>query len=117
MVKLLLQIIAGIAGIWLAAEFVDGASFNGKFTDLLWAGIFFGVINFFIKPILKFITTPIRILTFGLFSLIINMAMVWGVDIFFPEVIISGITPLFWTTLIIWGISIVLGIYSKKAKI
>ena len=112
-----MQIIAGIASLWLATKFVSGVEFIGEIQYLLIAGCALGLINFFIKPLLKIITLPLRILTFGLFSLVINMAVVWIIDIFFPELIIQGIIPLFWTTLIIWGVSLFLGLYVPKRKV
>jgi len=112
--KLFFQIIYGILGIWLAAQFVPGVEFLGSWKTLIFSGILFGLINLFIKPILKLITLPLRILTFGLVSLIINMGMIWLVDIFFPELIIPGIISLFWTTLIIWGLGILLPVPKSK---
>lgn len=100
-----LQIVAGILGIWLAIKFVPGVEFAGGIQEVLLAGVILGLINFFIKPIIKAITFPLRVLTFGLFSLVINMGLVWLVDVIFPELIIPGIIPLFWTSIIIWGLS------------
>jgi len=129
--SLILQIIAGILGIFLGTRFVPGVSleiipgqsslFGIEFTAvwqiLLLIGSCLGLINFFIKPILKIITLPLRVLTFGLFSLVINITMVWIVDILFPELTISGIIPLFWTTIIIWGVSLLLGLYKPRRKV
>lgn len=106
--NILLKIIAGILGIWLATFFVPGVEFTGPWQTLLMAGAFLGLINSFIKPVLKLVTLPLQLITFGLFGIVINMAMIWTVDIFFEELIIKGITPLFWTTLIIWGLGIVM---------
>lgn len=114
MSRLILQIIAGISGIFLATKFVPGVEFIGQIQYLLLAGFSLGLINFFIKPVLKLITLPLRILTFGLFTLLINMGMIWMVDVFFPELIINGIIPLFWTTVIIWVLSLFLGLYKPK---
>lgn len=105
---LLLQIVAGILGVWLAQRYVPGVEFTGSWQTLAISGLILGLLNFFIKPILKIITWPLKILTFGLFSLVINMLIVWAVDIVFPELIIPGIIPLFWTSLIVWGISLIL---------
>ena len=106
--KLFSQIIAGIGGIWLAQKFVDGVEFIGPLQTLLACGAILGLLNFFVKPILKAITLPIRIITLGLFGLVINMIMVWAVDIIFLELIISGIAPLFWASIIIWVLSLTL---------
>ncbi|MDI6591361.1 MAG: phage holin family protein [Patescibacteria group bacterium] len=100
----LLQIIAGILGIWISTKIVPGVEFKGEIQYLILAGVILGLINFFIKPIIKIIALPLTILTFGLFSLVINMGIIWVVDIIFPELIISGIIPLFWTSIIVWGL-------------
>ena len=110
------KIISGVAGLWLAAQFVPGVMFTGTWKDLLIVGLVLGVINVFIKPILKLITLPLRIITLGLFSLILNVAIIWMVDIIFPELIITGIMPLIWTTLIIWAIGSLLPGVSKRGK-
>jgi len=129
--RLILQIIAGILGIFLATKFVPGVSlevipgqsslfgieFTASWQILLLIGSALGLINFFIKPVLKMITLPLRILTFGLFGLVINMVMVWTVDIFFPELVIQGIIPLFWLSIIIWGVSLLLGLYQPRRRV
>jgi putative membrane protein len=114
--SLIFHIIAGILGLWLAIKFVPNVYFNGDIKILLLAGLFLGLINFFIKPILRIFTLPLRILTLGIFGLIINMGIIWAVDIFFPELDIKGIVALFWTTLIIWLLHYFLGFYSQKKK-
>ena len=105
MTKLIFQIIAGILSFWLAIKFVPGVEFVGDIKYLLLAGCVLGLINFFIKPILKVITLPLRILTFGLFSLVINMVIVWAIDVIFSELIIDGLFPLFWASIIVWLLS------------
>ena len=129
--RLFFQIIAGILGIFLATKFVPGVSlqilpgqsslfgieFTAAWQILVLVGGVLGLINFFLKPVLKIITLPLRILTFGLFSLVINMLMVWVVDILFLELVISGIIPLFWTTVIIWLISLLLGLYQPRRRV
>ncbi len=106
--SLILQVISGILGIWLAQKYVPGVEFIGSWQTLALCGAILGLLNFFIKPILKTITLPLKILTLGLFGLIINMLLVWVVDIVFPELIIPGLISLFWTSLIVWGISFIL---------
>jgi len=117
MQRLLITIVSGILGLWLASLFIPGVEFIGQWKNLLLAGLCLGLINFFIKPVLKFITSPLRILTFGLFGLVINMGIIWIVDILFKELIITGFIPLLWTTLLLWGLSIVLPwIFYRSSK-
>ncbi|MBP0018324.1 MAG: phage holin family protein [Cyanobacteria bacterium SBLK] len=43
----------------------------------IWAGIVFGLLNGFVKPILFVLTFPVTLLTLGLFTLILN-AIIFG---------------------------------------
>jgi len=129
--RLFWQIVAGILGIFLATKFVPGVSleiipgqsqffgieFTAPWQVLVLVGGVLGFVNFFIKPILKIITLPLRVLTFGLFSLVMNMLMVWLVDILFPELTIPGLIPLFWTTIIVWVLCFLLGLYTPRKKV
>ncbi len=116
--KLFFHIIAGILGIFLATKFVSGVNFNGSIQILLLAGTILGSVNFFIKPIIKLLCLPLIILTIGLFSLIINMLLVWVVvDILFPQALeIQGIVALFWTTIIIWLLNLVFYAHTPKKQ-
>ncbi|MBP2412601.1 putative membrane protein [Arthrobacter stackebrandtii] len=43
----------------------------------LFIGLIFGVVNALVKPIVKLLSLPVTILTLGLFTVIINAAMLW----------------------------------------
>ncbi len=118
---LLINMAAGIFGLWLSARFVPGVAFTGPlfvvpnlsnigpFLDsLVLVGAVLGFLNNFIKPILNRITFPLRIITFNISSLIFSMLLVWLVDIFSPPLIINGLKALFFTTLIVWGLNLLL---------
>lgn len=127
MLNLVWHIITNIIGLWLATlivagikiEVIPGLSgiFGIQFTEtwqvLALIGSVLGLINFFIRPILDTITLPLKILTLGLFSLFINMIIVWVLDVIFPELTIVGMIPLFWTVIILWLINLFLGAYKK----
>ncbi len=115
MKKLLSQIIAAGFGLWIASIFVPGvviklnsaSSFFGVALTSDWQlffilGIALGLINFFVKPILKLLALPLEIITLGLFSIVISMGMIWFIDAVFTEVYIPLIMPLLLTTVIIW---------------
>jgi len=42
--------------------------------------------------------------------------LIWLVDLFFPELKIEGFTALFWTALIIFGLSFVFNLSKQKKK-
>lgn len=113
--RFLLHIITGILALWLADKYVSGVEFTGPFFiisanqegireffhSLIFVGAFLGFLTFFIKPILGLITLPLQIITFGLFSLVINFFLVWFTNRVFPELAIVNFLSLIWTTLII----------------
>ena len=109
-----LQLIIGIASIYLGWKFIPGVEFVGGIKALLIVGVILGLINFFIKPILDFITMPLKVLTFGLFGLVLNMGIIHVVDVLREELIISGIKPLFWMTIMIWGLSLATHLVFQK---
>jgi len=122
--KLIWQILGGILGIFLAVKFISdvnlkvipgessifGITLSQDWQILVLIGGVLGIINSFIKPILNKVTFPLRILTLGLSSLIINMIIIKFLDLLFLEFTISGIGPLFWTTIICWSISFFIGL-------
>src|SRR3989344_6183908 len=127
MKSLFSQIIAAVAGLWTASSFVRGAiieinsesNFFGfpltaKWQFFLILGIILGLLNFSVKPVLNAITLPLRIITLGFFSIVVSMAMIWILDLMFLEVSIPWLYPLLWTTLIVWGINLILHFFLQE---
>ncbi|UPO76478.1 phage holin family protein [Arthrobacter sp. Helios] len=85
--RLLLRIIINALALWAASWILpgitlgeEGASATGNSTlDLvlayLFIGLIFGVVNAFVRPIVRLLALPLTILTLGLFTIIINAAM------------------------------------------
>ena len=60
---------------WVATVLLPGITIVGGFWKYVWVALLFGLINTFIGSILKLLTLPAILITFGLFSFIINAAM------------------------------------------
>lgn len=43
------------------------------------------IVNVFIKPIVKLLALPINLFTFGLFNLVINFGMLYGITYLIPQ--------------------------------
>ena len=71
----LLRLLVNAAALYIATLIVDGVHFEGDWLTLFLVALIFGVVNAVIKPITKFVTFPLIILTFGLFLLVINGLM------------------------------------------
>ena len=74
----LLTFLVLIASIWVTAKILPGAEIK-DFTSALPAAIILTLLNFFIEPILIFLTIPITIITFGLFLWVIDGIIIWWV--------------------------------------
>ncbi len=73
--RLLLKWLINAAALWVAGYLVTGIDLEGDFWTILLVALVFGLVNTFIKPILKLLSFPVIIITLGLFAVVINAAM------------------------------------------
>jgi putative membrane protein len=73
--RLLLKLLINAAALWAAGLLVSGIDLEGSVWAILLAALVFGLVNTFIKPILKLLSLPVMIVTLGLFAVIINAGM------------------------------------------
>jgi putative membrane protein len=60
---------------WIATLVVPGITVHGGVGTYLWVALLFGLINSFFGSIIKVLTFPVSIVTFGLFIFVVNAAM------------------------------------------
>ena len=89
----------------ITAYLLPGVNLTG-FAAALVTALVLGLINAVIKPILILLTLPINILTLGLFTFVINAALILLASAIVPGFIVKG----FWAALIF---SIVLAIIAS----
>ncbi|MEY4927607.1 MAG: hypothetical protein RI894_2043 [Bacteroidota bacterium] len=53
---------------------------HAELLDIAIAAILLGLLNTFVKPILKLLSLPINFLSFGLFNLVINGVLIYVID-------------------------------------
>lgn len=70
-------------------KFLSGVQFLDFQTAVVFA-IVFGLLNTFVKPVLKIVGLPISILSLGLFSLVINAVVMLLADHFVEGMSIDG---------------------------
>ncbi|MEA2024815.1 MAG: phage holin family protein [Actinomycetota bacterium] len=73
--KFLVLVALNAAAAWTTVWLVPGLHYSGEWWRWLLFGAVIGLINAVIKPIAKFLTIPIRIITLGLFTLVINVGL------------------------------------------
>lgn len=75
MVKILIKIVINMVALWLAASVIPNIALTDEWLQLAIVAIVFGLINAFVRPIVKLLTLPITVVTLGLFTLVINTFM------------------------------------------
>ncbi len=96
---------------WVATLIVPGITVDGGVGTYLWVALLFGLINSVFGSIIKVLTFPVSIVTFGLFLFVVNAAMLsltarWSEKLevtgfwsaLLASLIISVITTLFKST-------------------
>ena len=73
--RLLVRWVALALAIWAATAVVPGITVHGGARTYLWVALLFGLINAVFGSIVKILTFPVTLVTFGLFILVINAAM------------------------------------------
>jgi len=75
MTKFIIRWLINAVGLYAAVWIVPGIDYLGNWTGILWLALIIGLLNALVRPLLKFLTCPLIILTLGLFTLVINTGM------------------------------------------
>jgi putative membrane protein len=115
----LLKLLVSSLAVFFGAYILDGVYLDGFPTAILVA-LLMGFLNAFLRPILVILTIPITLLTFGLFLLVINAAIIlvadyaltgFAVDSFFTAVLFSIIV-----SVITWILEAIANPISKRER-
>jgi putative membrane protein len=75
MTKFIIRWAINAVALYVAVLIVPGIGLRGVWTDVLLLALIFGLLNALLRPLLKFLTCPLIILTLGLFTILINTGM------------------------------------------
>ncbi|MBI5004174.1 phage holin family protein [Candidatus Kaiserbacteria bacterium] len=90
-----LKYLGTVAAVVLTLSIVPGLSSADWVTTFLVA-LVWSVIVTVIKPVLKLLTLPITIITFGIFSFVLNALLFWAMTLIVPGFMVAG----FWSALL-----------------
>ncbi len=85
-----LRFLGTVAAVYLTVNFVPGISVSGGWTTILVVALVWSVITMVIRPVLSILTLPLTIITFGLFSFVLNALLFWAMTIVVPGFVIAG---------------------------
>lgn len=106
-------LIANLISIFVLDALFSNIQFATSGTMILFA-IVLGIVNMFIKPILKILSLPLTILTFGIFSLVVNALVLMIAFKFTPNAYIASFGTAFWAAIVLGFInSFVMKVFEK----
>ncbi len=101
MIRILSYFLGNIIGLLIAARYIPGFQISPDLPSLATLAVFLMLGNIIIRPILKLILAPLIWITLGLFTIIINAAILFAVDFTSDLITINGLDALLYGTLII----------------
>jgi putative membrane protein len=121
MQRLILRWVINIVALYIAIVpgWIDGI--HAQDTGILaivGLALIFGIVNALLRPLIKFITCPVILLTLGLFTLVINAGLFWLTG-WIGELIggigftLDGWLPALWGGLVVGVVSMVLTLLLK----
>lgn len=81
--------------LFLLTELVDGVIYTGGLKFFIIGGLIIGLVNFFIRPILKAVSLPLVLITGGMFLIVINVFILWFLAYFIDVLEFQGVTLYF----------------------
>ncbi|MCT1451702.1 phage holin family protein [Corynebacterium sp. p3-SID1145] len=70
--RFVVDVIMTALALWLVTLVVPGVEVMGGVGAFIWVALVFMFVNAFISPVVNLISLPLKILTLGLFSLLVN---------------------------------------------
>jgi len=117
MTKFILRWTINAVALFLAVRFVPGVNLQGGWVSIIWLALIFGLINAFLRPLLKLLTCPLIALTLGLFTLLINTFLFWLTgqigQAFGVGFTVDGFVPAFLGGLVVTVVSVILSLILK----
>lgn len=115
MLNLLVRWVLMALAIVLVAVIIPGISVAG-FGAALLAAIVIGIINLFVRPIVMFLSLPVNIITFGLFTFIINALLLLLAAYIVPGFTVAGFLPALFGSLLLSLFSIIINWASGEVQ-
>lgn len=116
---ILLQVVINAVALWAATVLVDGVDLEADTTakrvgTLLAVAVIFGLVNAFIKPVIKVLGCAFYVLTLGLFALVVNAALLmlvsWAAEQLDLPFHVRWFWPALWGAIIVAVVSWLLGL-------
>lgn len=99
--KLIARFLLNGLALYVATLYFPKFVLAGGAESLAAGALVLTVLNLFLRPILKLVSTPLIWVTFGLFNIVIHVAILWLADLVLTQLTIGDLPTLFWVSIII----------------
>lgn len=89
----LFKFLGTVAAVYLTVTLVPGVDIAGGWVTILLVALVWSVIVMVIRPVLRVLTFPITLITFGLFSFVLNAFLFYAMQWVVPGFTVAGIVP------------------------
>jgi len=114
-VSLVIHFVAEAIAIWVATALVSGIHVYGGITTYLWIAVLFGVVNAVLGTVLRLLTLPLIVLTLGLMSFAITVAMLALTASLSSKLDIDGFWSAVGAAAIVAIVSAVIELFTRRA--
>lgn len=115
---LIVRFLVNVAALWFSQLIIPGFDVHGA-GALIFGALIFGLINAFIKPVISILSCPLTLLTLGLFTLVVNAAMLgltaWVAGLFDLRFEIEGFWAAVFGALVISIVSTLLSRWADRS--
>ena len=74
--RFLVRLLINAAALWVAVQIIPGITYTSdNWVPFFAVALIFGLVNAFIRPVVKLLSLPLILLTLGLFALVVNGLM------------------------------------------
>jgi len=120
--KLLIRWVITSLSLFVAAQLVPGIRVKGTaWVIFAVMAVILGLVNAIVRPVLKFLSCPLIVLTLGLFVLVINGITLWlasaiAVKWFHVGFYVRDLWAAFWGALIVSAVSVLLSFLVRESE-
>lgn len=99
--RIILSLLLNAAALFVAGKFIEGFTVTKDPEEFLFVVALMTAVHLIIRPLIKLLLTPLILLTLGLFTFVINVALLWFIDFYSPGITIEGLTALLLGTIVV----------------
>jgi putative membrane protein len=121
--RIIIRLLINAVALYAAVALLNGTYLfpsTDNWLDFIWLALIFGLVNAIIRPIVMALSCPIIILTLGLGTLLVNMAMFWLAGLignqFGVGFEVNGLLGAFLGALIVSVVSFILSAIFRDSK-